>query len=310
MILLADMTSLRSSSEFSSNADVAALQQQEFISLLDCRDLQSLLVLLLALYTRQLHKTHGGKPAAASLATVASSSSRQQRRQQQRQRQQQQLEEEQQQLLVPALHVQLLAQYSISEESLADSMLDAAIAKSQMPAHRYLLATVQALQLLLDYLPQQQCGAQQNSGSSSAGVGSGSSSGGGGSSSSSSDKVAWSTEMLTAVLQTIIEAQVRSMQQPANTAAFEKGWLCLKLYWFLCFIRTSIHQLGNRIELFFSFAVCCSSLPAQQSRKGGLLTCIGSCIPYALALIDFVIESSTSSGLLCGAAAAACQDYY
>jgi hypothetical protein len=85
-----------------------------------------------------------------------------------------------------------------------------------------MLLDVQGLQLLLfgrlSCLSQQRCRAQHNSASRSAGFG-------GGSSSSSSSRLAWPTEMLTAVLQTLIEAQLRFMQQPAGTPAVSAGRL-------------------------------------------------------------------------------------
>jgi hypothetical protein len=218
MVVLAEPLCVKGSPVDSSDPEGAALQQQALDDLLKSKDLQSLLVLLLALYARQLHKLHGGRLAVASHATPAlsdasSSSSRtSSSSQQRRQRQQQQ---EQQQLLVPALHEQLLQQFGISEQSIAGSLLDSVVAQSAFPAHKGLFATVRVLQMLLDGSPLPKRETQQSSTSGSAGLGNSSSS----SSSSSSSRLAWPTEMLTAVLQTTIEAQVRSMQQPASTPA-------------------------------------------------------------------------------------------
>jgi hypothetical protein len=126
------------------------------------------------------------------------------------QQQQQQQQEEQQLLLVPALHTQLLQHYGISEKSLVGSLLDDAVAQSAS-SHKHVFAAARVLQLLLDGESQQQWWVQQNSTSGSAGLGNSSSS----STSGSSSKVAWA-EMLTAVLLTTIEAQVRFAQQTAS----------------------------------------------------------------------------------------------
>jgi hypothetical protein len=207
MIVVVDLPRMSKSADFSSNADAAALQQQAVNDLLKFKDLQSLLVLQLALYTRQLHKMHGGKPAAASLMTLAptDASSSSGSRQQRRQRQQQQ--EQQQQQLVPTLHAQLLEQFDISEQSLAGSQLDVAVARSPLPAHHGVFSAVRAMQRMLDGLSLQPGGAQQNSapGSADTSIGNSSSSS---STDGSSSKLAWPTEMLSGVLQTVIEAQV------------------------------------------------------------------------------------------------------
>jgi hypothetical protein len=224
MVVLAEVCCLKKSAVGTSDADAATLRQQAVNDLLKSKDLQSLLLLLLGLYTRHLHKELGGKPTAAGLATPAltnssssssSSSSRQQRRKQQRQRQRQrqqqvqpqQQQEEQQQLLVPPWHMQLLEQFGISEKSLAGSLLDSAAAGGGVTPLNNVFVAVRVLQLLLVDGPQQQGRTQQNSRSSSVGLGNSSSSSS--STNGSSSKVAWQTEMLTAVLQTIVEAQVR-----------------------------------------------------------------------------------------------------
>jgi hypothetical protein len=232
MMVLLDLHGLTWSADSSWSAFQAL--QQAANDLLDSKDLQPLLVLLLALCTRQLHKMQHGKPAAALLAAPAptdasssrSSSSSSSSRQQQRQRQQQQ-QQEQQLLLVPASHVQLLERFGITEQSLAGGLLDAAVARDPLPTHRSMLLAVQGLQLLLfgrlSCLAQQRCQAQRNSASRRAGFGS--------SSSSSSSRLAWPTAMLTAVLQTTIEAQVRSMQQPASSNCSFTGAAVKEVAW-------------------------------------------------------------------------------
>jgi hypothetical protein len=222
MVVVSESVLVTDSTVCSSDVAVAALQQQALDDLLKSKDLQSLLVLLLGLYTRQLHKMHGGKPAAVSQETPALTDGRSSRQQRPRQQQQQ---GEQQRLLVPAFHEQLLGQYGISEQSLAGSRLDDAVSQDPLPTRTYMVATVQVLQLVLGLSPKQYR-AQHNSAVNSAGraISIGSSINSSlsirtsiGGSSSSSKKVTWPTEMLTAVLQTTIEAQVRSMQHNWTT---------------------------------------------------------------------------------------------
>jgi hypothetical protein len=146
MVVVSESVLVTDSADCSSDVAGAALQQQTIDDLLMSKDLQSLLVLLLALYARQLHKAHRGKPAAVSQETPASTDASSSRQQRPRQQQQQ---GEEQQLLVPAFHEQLLGQFGISETTLAGSLLDGAVAQGPLPTHKYMVATVQVLQLVL-----------------------------------------------------------------------------------------------------------------------------------------------------------------
>jgi hypothetical protein len=171
-------------------AEDVTQQQQALDALLASQELKELLAVVLGLYARQLYVAQRGKSPAASLeataaaAAAGSGSSRDTR--QQRWQQQQDVR-----LLVPAVHSQLLDQFGMYEDLLAGSSTAGSIARLNIT--QAALSAFSAVQLIDDGIVLPGQAAQHGSGSSS-----------------SSSSGAWpSQELFSAVLQTVVEVQVR-----------------------------------------------------------------------------------------------------
>jgi hypothetical protein len=205
--LLCVLLSLREQPAVLLAARGVAEQRQGASALLASNEAKVLLAMLMGACARQLHNMRHGRSPAASFHPAAAAAGVSRQRQERRLQQQQQQQQQEPQPLVPALHTQLLDQFGMQEDLLAGTRADDAIGMVGNSTEETVLAVMFALQLCLNYSdgnPLPVRGMQQGAVTGAAAVNSSDSG-----SSSSSSSGALCAELRSALLQTVVEAQLR-----------------------------------------------------------------------------------------------------